>query len=272
MRSARLVLLFAVVCLSSNAFADDHLADAAKAHFEQGQTLTAAGQFAEARAEFLAGFELSHKPAFLFNAAECSRLMGKNDVAREGYDQYLKLDPNGKLAMLALQRLDELGPKQTPVETTPPPAPVLTPEQTGVPAPTLGPISSAAAPATTTTLTVHRSIPDTSNTAQIERYAGIGTAGLGVAMIVTAAVFGYKSSTLSNQVSGACTNGCVWSDVSYIDAYARTDATVQWWLYGLGAAAVVAGGTMYFLGSQEHSPVVVAPSANGASVSWSGHF
>jgi hypothetical protein len=266
MRSA--VVMFAIACLGSSAFADDHVADAAKAHYEQGQTLYAAGQYPEARAEFLAGFELSHKPAFLFNAAECARLMAKFDVARDGYDQYLKLDPNGKLAMLALQRLDELGAKPKAETATPP-------IDTGVPPPTLGPLPTTAptTPAPAKTIEVHRSIPaDTSNTAQIERYAGLGTAGLGVAMIVTGAAFGYKSSTLSNQVSGACTNGCVWSDVSYIDAYARTDATVQWWLYGLGAAAIVAGGTMYWLGSQEHSTVLVAPTANGASVSWSGRF
>ena len=104
------ILLFAVTCLGSTAFADgndDRLAAAAKAHYEQGQTLYTAGQFAEARAEFLAGFELSHKPAFLFNAAECARLLGNTSVARDGYDQYLKLDPNGKLAMLAMQRLAE---------------------------------------------------------------------------------------------------------------------------------------------------------------------
>src|SRR6185312_9627607 len=126
MKSAA-ALLFAVACMSRAAFADgnDRLAEAAKAHYEQGTSLYAAGQFAEARAEFLAGFELSHKPAFLFNAAECARLMGKTDVARDGYDQYLKLEPNGKLAMLALQRLDELGPKQAEKPGSPPPAPTL---------------------------------------------------------------------------------------------------------------------------------------------------
>jgi len=267
MRSAA-VLLVALACLSSNALADgaDHLADAAKAHYERGQSLYAGGQFAEARAEFLAGFELSHKPAFLFNAAECARLMGQSDAAREDYDKYLKLDPDGKLAMLAFQRLDELGWPAKTNETPPSPPPAPPP----APAPML-PVAATVTSVPPSTA-IHRSSPPDDSNPQIERYTGLGTAGLGVAMIVTGAFFGYKSSTLSNQVAGACTNGCIWSDVSDIDKYARTDATVQWWLYGLGAAAVVTGGALYWFGAHEHSPVVVAPTANGAAVSWSGRF
>jgi len=291
MKSAT-ALLFAVACLGRVAYADgnDHLAEAAKAHYEQGQTLYAAGQFAEARAEFLAGFELSHKPAFLFNAAECARLMGKLDVARDGYDQYLKLDPNGKLAMLALQRLDELGPKAAepaksgppPAPTlpapgsTPPPAPVLTPAPAALPLPTAvtPPPSAAAAnlPANATVTSVTVDQPSSSNTAQIERYAGIATAGTGAAMLLTGVIFGIHSSSLSNQVSGACASGCVWSDFADKDSSARTDATVQWWMYGVGATALIAGGALYWLGSHEHAPVMVTPAPNGAAVTWAGRF
>ena len=291
MKSAA-ALLFAVACMSGSAFADgnDRLAEAAKAHYEQGTTLYAAGQFAEARAEFLAGYELSHKPAFLFNAAECARLMGKLDVARDGYDQYLKLEPNGKLAMLALQRLDEMGPKPTDAAkpTSPPPAPVLTPTPSSSnppPAPTLPPpaptvLAPAPAPApapaapipanaTVTSVTV---VHPASSSGQMERYAGIATAGTGVAMMLTGAIFGYHSSTLSSEVSGACASGCVWSDVADKDSSARTDATVQWWLYGIGATAVVAGAALYWLGSRTETPVFVTPTTNGAAVTWAGRF
>ncbi|HEY1553230.1 MAG TPA: tetratricopeptide repeat protein [Kofleriaceae bacterium] len=262
MRSA--ILIFVVACLSSVAFADngDHLADAAKAHYQRGQSLYSGGQFAEARAEFLAGFELSHKPAFLFNAAECARLLGNTDDARDGYNQYLKLDPGGKLAPLAILRLGELAPRDTGV----PPPPVLTPASAVAPPLTSPPIA-------TTTVTVTPSAPATADSHDFERYAGIGTAGVGVAMIVTGAFFGYKSASLSNQVSGACATGCVWSDVSDIDSYARTDATAQWWLYGLGAAAVITGGALYWHASRtEHSSLFVAPTPHGAAVSWSGRF
>jgi hypothetical protein len=277
------VAMFAVVCVASAAYADsnDQLAQAAKAHYEQGQTLYAAGRFAEARAEFLAGFELSKKPAFLFNAAECARLLGDMRVARDGYSKYLDLDPNGRLAMLAMQRLAELGPGQgsTPPEPTPaPPAPTTTvPAPAPASAPTVIP-SPAAAAATASTapapiaITRSSSPEDEAHTAQLERYAGIGLAGTGAALVLTGAIFGFHSSSLSSQVSGACASGCVWSDVSDKDASARTAASVQWWLYGIGAAAIVGGGALYVLGMHEQPPVVIAPTANGAAVSWSGHF
>jgi hypothetical protein len=267
-------MLFAALCLASSAYADgtDPLADAAKTHYEQGQTLYAAGRFAEARAEFLAGFELSKKPAFLFNAAECARLLGDTRVARDGYNRYLELEPNGRLAMLAMQRLSELGPSPSsspePAPTPAPTPPVVIP----APSPTTTPQPAAVPPAAITTTRVTPVDDEPSNTAQIERDVGIGLAGTGAALVVTGAIFGYHSSTLSNQVSGACATGCIWSDVAGNDASARTDATVQWWLYGVGAAAIVSGGALYLLGVHEQSPVVIAPTANGAGVSWSGRF
>jgi hypothetical protein len=259
-------MLFAAICVASPAYADD-LADAAKTHYEQGQTLYAAGRFAEARAEFLAGFELSKKPAFLFNAAECARLLGDTQIARDGYNRYLGLEPNGRLAMLAMQRLDELGPA-THVEPTPPVIPPTIP----APSPTTTPMPATSRPAPTTSALVQTAPSDDLDTARIERIAGIGLASTGAALVVTGAIFGYHSSTLSNQVSGACASGCIWSDVAGNDASARTDATVQWWLYGVGAAAIVGGGALYLLGVHEQAPIVIAPTANGAGVSWSGRF
>jgi hypothetical protein len=262
-------MLFAAICVASSAYADDSLADAAKTHYEQGQTLYAAGRFAEARAEFLAGFELSKKPAFLFNAAECARLLGDTQVARDGYNKYLQLEPNGRLAMLAMQRLDELGPAKAP--EVPPPPPILpapSPTTTPMPATTT---TSAPQPAITRTI-VNSAPSDDSDTAHLERMAGIGLAGTGAALVLTGAIFGYHSSTLSSQVSGACASGCIWSDVAGNDASARTDATVQWWLYGAGAAAILGGGALYLLGVHEQAPIAIAPTANGAAVSWSGRF
>jgi hypothetical protein len=262
-------MLFAAICVTSSAYADDSLADAAKTHYEQGQTLYAAGRFAEARAEFLAGFELSKKPAFLFNAAECARLLGDTQIARDGYNRYLQLDPNGRLAMLAMQRLDELGPA-THVEPTPPVAPptIPAPSPTAAPMPT----TTTPSPAPLTSALVRTAPADDSDTARIERIAGLSLAGTGAALVLTGAIFGYHSSTLSSQVSGACASGCIWSDVAGNDASARTDATVQWWLYGVGAAAIVGGGALYLLGVHEQTPIVIAPTANGAGVSWSGRF
>jgi hypothetical protein len=114
-----LAILLSIVCWTGVARADA-IADAGKDHFEHGQVLLAGGEYLAARVEFMAGFELSHKPAFLFNAAECSRLAKDLAAARDGYERYLQLDPDGKLASLAKQRLAELPPVSP--ATVPPPA------------------------------------------------------------------------------------------------------------------------------------------------------
>jgi hypothetical protein len=61
------------------------------------------------------------------NAAECSRLAGDADAARDEYARYLDLAPMGKQATLARARLAKLGsaasPPETPEPVAPPPAP-----------------------------------------------------------------------------------------------------------------------------------------------------
>ena len=106
----------------------DAIADAGKDHYAHGQTLYAAGDYLAARVEFMSGFELTHKPVFMFNAAECSRLAHDPAAARDGYRRYLELEPDGKLAQLAKQRLAELTPPApVPAATAPTPPPVVVP-------------------------------------------------------------------------------------------------------------------------------------------------
>lgn len=95
-------------------------------HSARGQALYKQGKYRDAHAAFAAGFEASKLPAFMFDMAECSRLTGDIEVARGEYGKFLGLDPNGKLAPLARQRLAALPaapPEPAPPPTTTPPAP-----------------------------------------------------------------------------------------------------------------------------------------------------
>ncbi len=101
----------------------------------------ASAHYTEARVEFMAGFELSHKPTFLFNAAECSRQLNDIERARTDYARYPQLDPNGKLAPLVKQRLTELTTTPLPAqpkpgEPEPGPAPAVAPTPQVKPVPT----------------------------------------------------------------------------------------------------------------------------------------
>ena len=110
---------------------------AAKQHYARGKQLVAAKDFARAYDEFSAGYAASHRAPFLFNMAECMRVVGNQARARELYTRYLEASPNGDLAAAARIHVTELGgvvpepaPAPAPPSTPPaPPAPVLPPPQ-----------------------------------------------------------------------------------------------------------------------------------------------
>jgi tetratricopeptide (TPR) repeat protein len=116
-------------------------ADPGQEHSTRGQSLYREGKYREAHDEFAAGYEASKLPAFVFNMAECSRLAGDVDGARDEYAKYLALDPDGKLAELVNQRLAALparAPAPRTVSTSPPsvPAPAIVASQREAAVPT----------------------------------------------------------------------------------------------------------------------------------------
>jgi tetratricopeptide (TPR) repeat protein len=111
-----LVLALSCVAQSGNAAAQDDVEARARAHFAAGQVHVAGERFRQAYLAFSAGYELSQRPLFLFNMAECAYHIGLYARARTDYQRYLALDPNGAMAGTARERLEELGP------TPPPPA------------------------------------------------------------------------------------------------------------------------------------------------------
>jgi len=115
-----------------------------RAHFQRGQKLTAAGDYAAAYREFAAGYALTERPLFLFNMAESARAGGEIDKARDAYRRFLRADPNNAVAATAQQRLDALE-RDSPSPATPPlmpPAatPMLTPRDVALMPLTIDPV------------------------------------------------------------------------------------------------------------------------------------
>ena len=144
-------IILLVVGLGPRAHADPSLDAKGKAYFERGVALYKARRYVEARAEFSAGYELSRRPLFLFNMAECSRLNNEPALALDYYRRYLEADRNGSFADLARKRIAALGgtsppepAAEPPRQPPPPPAPDLKLRDT---APTATPPSTIVAPA-----------------------------------------------------------------------------------------------------------------------------
>jgi hypothetical protein len=281
MTRSAIVLLVLGLAGSASAWAQPapattHEAEA-RAHFERGTAHYKDGRYLEARAEFAAGYELSHRPMFLFNMAECSRLRGDLDIARDTYERYLRADPNGSNAELARQRLTALGAKvNEPVKEDPPA--VAKPDKPERPVvikpvvaePTPSPVTRPAP--TPTPECAEGSSCWASSRGRTKRLVGLGVGGAGIALAATGIYFWRRSVSLGSDVTEACEIGCDWEGVKDTYAASQSAATKQWVFLGLGSAAIVTGGVLYFLGSRERnaSRVVVVPTADGAAVSWSG--
>ena len=101
-------------------------------HWESGLKLFEDKKYQEALGEFAQGYALSHKAGFLFNMAECARLLGDKPQAHQLYRRYLGEHPQGKLRAEALAHCRELGvgPCEAPAVAPPPPVPPVPPPKT----------------------------------------------------------------------------------------------------------------------------------------------
>jgi len=296
------VVAFACPHVASAQPKEDARAAAAKAYFERGDAHFKAGRYLEARAEFSAGFELSRRPLFLFNMAECSRLNGDADIARETYERYLLAEPNGGQAALARQRLAALsarpaGPakpepsKPEPPKTEPPktgavvvgPQPPRTePPKTGPvavgpgAAPPPGALGPSGPPANGGTIAPCEGSQcwGARSDGRTKRYVGLGLGGVGVAFAFTGIYFWRHAASLGDDVTNACKDGCDWSAVKGTYESSQSAERKQWLFLGLGVSALAAGGVVYWLGERERrgSSLAVVPTPGGGAVTWSGSW
>src|SRR5262245_49679138 len=65
----------------------------ARAIYQTGRELYKHGNYAQALKQFAAGHELSHRPKFLVNMAQCQRKLGELDEARKLLERFLAEAP-----------------------------------------------------------------------------------------------------------------------------------------------------------------------------------
>ncbi len=70
----------------------------AREHYRRARSYHDAGEYERAATQYLAAYELSKRPALLFNAAQAYRLHGNKARAVELYRDYLVLVPDGEVA------------------------------------------------------------------------------------------------------------------------------------------------------------------------------
>jgi tetratricopeptide (TPR) repeat protein len=249
---------------------------AARAHFRDAEAAKARGDYRTAAIEYLAAYELFEEPEFFFDVAEVDRLAGDEADALTYYEKYLELDPNGRGAAAARASADALrrsiaakedaakhaadaakhADDPQPVATTPPvhdtpPVHEPPPPQALPPAPPAPPPRGG------------RGL----------RLAGLGVGALGVASIAGGVGFGLRARSIAGEASQWTTFD---PDRYTQGKAAQRDMAI---LTGVGAAAVIAGGVLYYLGHREaeradEAALAVAPAVDPSSISLTvtGHF
>jgi tetratricopeptide (TPR) repeat protein len=158
------VVLFAVLLMSGppSRAADPRL-DAARAHSQQGDAYYKLEKYANAITEYEQAYLAKPDPSFLYNIAQCHRLMGEGGEAIHFYRRYLKdapTAPNREVAEKHIRDLEDTASHGTsppstsappPIVPLPPAAAVEPPPATATsPAPNLSAPSPTSTPVSTT--------------------------------------------------------------------------------------------------------------------------
>jgi len=80
----------------------------AKLHYLKGEAYFKAHDFSAAMGEYLSGYEERPDPVFIFNVAQCQRLLGHPGPALQSYRRYLAEAPEGAGRAVAEKQVAEL--------------------------------------------------------------------------------------------------------------------------------------------------------------------
>lgn len=265
-----LALVVASAALTSAARAESRGKQTAEAYYEKGMKAYTLGHFPEAIEEFEKAYDLRTEPIFLYNIAQSHRQNNNLQRAIFFYRRYLEAEPGAKnrpeiekrIRDMETQLSEEKEHGGTPLATSSLPAPApfsapVAPPPVVAPAPTasvLAPQPEQRAP-----------LPK-ENPGRGLRIAGLTTAGVGVVGVGLGVVFGLHANTLHDEAYNPR-----W-DAAKFDS-SKTYRTMEWVSFGVGGAAIVAGGLLYYFGwsASTEAPValapMVAPSTGGAVLS-----
>ena len=109
--SRALVILAALSAIAAASPANE---PAAQRHYAAGKLRYEARRFAEALAEFEAGFAVSRRPGFLINMGHCHRQLGELDEAVRDYERYLAYDARSESARAVREVVAELRRRMPP--------------------------------------------------------------------------------------------------------------------------------------------------------------
>ncbi len=258
---------------------DDAKKAEAKALYDKGITHYNLGEYDKAIAAFRQAYEISLAPGLLFNIAQAHRLNKDYEQASKLYSTYLRLKPDApnradveaRIAEMnaILAQQNKVGDK-APVGTVPPEG-EKGPPKPATPTPT-DPSSGTPPPSDPAVGSVTTDVPRPVSGGATLKLAGISTAALGGALIITGAIFGSMASGAESDLNGL-NNGGTWDQAAQ-DKYdsGKRNNTIAIACLVTGGLAVVGGGAMWFVGNKKskESSVAIVPARGGGTfaVGW----
>lgn len=224
--------------------------DRARAHFKAAEAAKARRDYKTAATEYLAAYELFEDPEFFFDIGEVYRLAGDEPSALTYYQKYLALDPNGRGASAARAAVDELqrsiAAKQDAAKRTADEEATRRAADEEAKRQAAQASQRKADEATANHAAAAHTNPSPGSAPSAPgrglRIAGLATGGAGVLALGVGVVFGLRAKGISDETSR-------WDrfDQARYDQgkAAERDMFI---LTGIGAAGLVAGGVLYYLG------------------------
>jgi hypothetical protein len=285
MRYSRALLTVVVVAVlvgpASRSFAADETS-AAREHAQKGKAFMDLGKYAEAAAEYEAAYADKQDPTLLLNLAQAYRMAGNGSKAIFFYRKYLQHVPKSPYRADIEEKISALEKAGASGNVTPPPAgdnPVTPPPNTPPGGPTTPPTGPAAGPGSNQTnqlstppgpppgappdtnpvvspLSPPPEMPATAPPAGAEpidhgknlRLAGLVTGGVGALSLVVGAIFGGAAKDAQKNVEKTANAGGMFDPNE--DQRGRTAQTREITFIVIGAAALAAGGVIYYLGAR----------------------
>ena len=259
--------LSVVVFFARPGQAEPRAKQSAQAHYHKGMKAYTLGHFAEAIEEFEKAYDLRPESIFLYNIAQSHRQNNSPQRAIFFYRRYLEAEPGAKNRAEIEQRMKEIQAQLNAQTAIAPPPP--TPPPPPAPPPVAQPIPAAAPVVAEPELVTRAHAEPSQGTGLGLRIAGIAVGTVGIGGVVAGVFLALHGNTLHEQ---ATKPGSPYDDSK--EQSSKTFRTLGWVCIGVGGAAVVAGGVLYFVGaSSKPAPSSVAiapfiaPGAGGAAIS-----
>jgi tetratricopeptide (TPR) repeat protein len=234
----------------------------AEQHFIRGNTAYNLGQFDEAIVHFTKAYEAWQQPEFLYNIAQSYRLARNCKQALHFYKRFRSLkdgDTANPLSPKKREEVERFISQLTDCATKADSSASVQPDTIVPPEKGAGaqPATPAAAQTESATETDEdddgdEELSPPSSSGRSMKVAGVVTAGAGVGLVITGAVFGMMARNAQSDIEKAVDTGAPYDPE--LDAAGRRNAKISAITLGVGAAAVVTGGVLYFLGARSAKP------------------